>query len=118
MVTYFECYKFNREWLLVEMVLEIPSSEIDWESMVVPDGTLDRGNWQCPYLVQYLNAEGTEKICGTYEQPKDAAGPCRVAFFIFRDGARVLQTAYGDFDLTKAGRMPRRLKRIVAFEVD
>ena len=118
MVTYFGCYNFNEEWLLVEMALDTLSSEIDWDSMVVPDETLDEGDWQCPYMEQYLNADGTEKICETYDEPEEDENPCRVAFFIYRDGSRILRTAYGDFDLTKSEDLPKRLESIIEFEED
>ena len=98
MVTYFGCYKFNKEWLLVEMALNISSEEIDWDSIVVPDEELDESDWQCPYMEQYLNVDGTEKICETYDEPEEEVNPCRIAFFIYKEGSRTLRTPYGDFD--------------------
>ena len=118
MVPYFECYKYNKEWLLVEMILNVPTSEIDWDSMVVPDDTLDEGDWQCPYMEQFLNADGTEKLCEVYDDPKEDVNPSRIAFFIYREGSELLRTAYGDFDLTNAQKLPKRLKSIIEFEED
>ena len=118
MVSYFECYNFNEEWLLVEMILNIPTSEIDWDSMVVSDDTLDKGEWQCAYMEQFLNADGTEKLCEVYDEPKDDVNPSRVAFFIFREGSRVLRTVYGDFDLSNVKNLPNRLKSIIEFQED
>lgn len=118
MVSYFECYKYNKEWLLVEMILNVPTSEIDWDSMVVPDDTLDEEDWQCPYMEQFLNADGTEKLCEVYDDPKEDVNPSRIAFFIYREGSELLRTAYGDFDLTNAQKLPKRLKSIIEFEED
>ena len=118
MVTYFGCYEFNKEWLLVEMTLQMSSSEIDWNLIVVPDENLDEADWQCPYMEQYLSTDGTEKICDTYCEPKVDVNTCRVAFFIYREGSYVLRTPYGEFDLTSAEKLPARLKSIIEFEDD
>ena len=130
MVTYFGCYKFNKEWLLVEMALNISSAEIDWDSIIVPYGEVDWDSivvpyeelvgsaWQCPYMEQYLNADGTEKICETYDEPEEEVNPCRIAFFIYKEGSRTLRTPYGDFDLTNIEKLPKRLKSIIEFEED
>ena len=118
MVTYFRCYKFNKEWLLVEMALNISSEEIDWDSIVVPDEELDESDWQCPYMEQYLNVDGTEKICETYDEPEEEVNHCRIAFFIYKEGSRTLRTPYGDFDLTNVEKLPKRLKNIIEFEED
>jgi len=116
MVTYFSSYDYNEEWFLVEMVLNVSSAEIDWCAIEVPDEKLDKGNWQCAYLEQYLNADGTERICDLYDEPSPAINPCRVAFFIFKDGSQMLQTPYGSFDLTKTEKLPDRLAGIIEFE--
>jgi len=115
-VDFFACYNFKRKWLLVEMMLNVPSSEIDWCAMLVPDDDEPEDNWQCPYMEQYLNADGTEKICETYDEPQPDVNPCRVAFFIYKDGAEKLRTPYGDFDLTVVKPLPKRLKNIIEFE--
>ncbi len=118
MVRFWGCYEFNEEWLLIEMALNVANSEIDWGSFVVPDDTLDAGNWQCPYMEQYLNMDGTEKICETYNEPEEDVNPCRVAFFIYKDGSQILRTPYGDFDLVNTEKMPQRLQNIIEFEED
>jgi len=116
MVQYFGCYDFNKEWLLVEMVLNVSSSEIEWDAIVVPNDELDEEDWQCPYMEQYLNEDGTEKICETYDEPEKAVKPCRVAFFIYKDEAQTLRTPYGEFDLSKPRNLPKRLKHIITFD--
>ena len=40
MVKQYKCYRYNEEWLLIEMVLDIPSSEIDWMDIAVPNEEL------------------------------------------------------------------------------
>ena len=44
--------------------------------------------------------------------------PCRIAFFIYKEGSRTLRTPYGDFDLTNVEKLPKRLKNIIEFEED
>jgi len=60
-VASFSSYDFNKEWFLVEMAFNVSSAEIDWSAIIVPDEKLDKENWQCAYLEQYLNKDGTEK---------------------------------------------------------
>lgn len=100
------------------MALNISSAEIDWDSMVVPNENLDEGDWQCPYMEQYLNADGTEKICETYDEPEEEMNPCRIAFFIYKEDSHTLRTSYGEFNLTDVEKMPKRLKNIIEFDED
>lgn len=68
-------------------------------------------------MEQYLNADGTEKLCETYDLPADDARPCRVVFFLFKGGKdAVLHTPYGDFALNTGAKVPARLEGIVEFE--
>lgn len=114
-VEFYNCYDFNKEWYLIEMRLNICASEIEWGSITVPEKNVDRDNWQCAYLEQYLNENGTEKICDTYDVPKGNVNPCRVVFFIHKSSAKLLQTPYGNFKLSSAKALPERLKSIVEF---
>ena len=116
MVKEYHSYRFNDEWLLIEMVLDVASSEIDWMSISVPDENLDEGDWQCPYMEQYLNADGTEKLCEVYDEPEEDVCPCRVAFFICDTEQPVLRTPYGDFPLDGEEELPARLKGIIEFD--
>lgn len=114
---FFGCYDFNDEWYLVEMVLNEAPSKIDWAGIVVPEEGVDNSCWQCPYMEQYLNADGTKKLCETYDLPADDARPCRVVFFLFKGGKdAVLHTPYGDFALNTGAKVPARLEGIVEFE--
>ena len=114
-VKLYGCYDFNREWYLIEMLLDIAASNIDWGSFTVPEENVDRNDWQCAYLEQYLDETGTRRICDTYGVPHDNISSCRVVFFIYKSGATVLRTPYGDFELSSAGAVPKRLKRIIEF---
>lgn len=117
-VMFYDCYSYDDEWYLVEMLLDVPSSEIDWGDIVVPEDGTDESDWQCAYMEQYLNEDGTEKICETYDIPSDDVQPVRVAFFIYKDSADILSTPYGSFKLDDTKKMPARLKNIIEFEED
>ena len=115
-VKFYECYDFNEDWYLIEMMLEVPAFDIDWMGICVPEEGVRKADWQCAYMEQYLNEEGTEKICDTYDEPEENVEPCRVAFFIFKVAANILSTPYGDFPLSDAKPLPERLKDIIEFE--
>lgn len=85
-VKYCECYNYNAEWYIIEMLLDISARDIDWNEIYVPEEGIDRDSWQVPYMEQYLNESGTEKICETYETPKQSRKPCRVVFYIYKSG--------------------------------
>ena len=112
------CYDFNEEWYLVEMILDETPARIDWGAMTVSAEGVDRANWQCPYMEQYLNAQGSEKLCETFDLPREDVRPCRVVFFLFKDEqkAATLCTPYGDFALASGAKVPARLARIVELE--
>lgn len=115
-VPFYQCYDYGDDLLLVELLLDTPSDEIDWSAFVVPEEGIVPGNWQAPYLEQYLNPDGTQKLCPLYEEPRPAAKPCRVAFFLYKSSGQTLRTPYGDFDLTRAEPLPPRLTSLVEFE--
>lgn len=66
-VALFNCFKYKRNWLLIEMTLNVFSNEICWDKFVIPEPDVSEANWQVPYLEQYLNENGTEKICEIYD---------------------------------------------------
>ncbi len=110
------CYDFNKDAVLVEMILDDTPQSIDWAGFVVPNAELDRMRWQCPYMEQYLSLEGTEKLCGTYDVPKKENMPTRVAFFLFKTEDEILSTPYGDFSIKNMTPMPERLANIIEFD--
>jgi len=115
-VKHYGCYDYNEEWYLIELILDVSTSEIDWSNIFVPEHGTNKENWQVPYMEQYLNIDGTKKICETYEEPKEHIKPCRVVFFIFKDSSNVLSTPYGDFELRIESKVPERLERLIEFE--
>ncbi|MBQ7646976.1 MAG: hypothetical protein IJS94_06885 [Clostridia bacterium] len=118
-VKFFKSYDYLDEWLLVEMTLDLRPSEIDWSGFCVPEKDVDKDDWQVPYMEQYLNEDGTKKICETYCIPDTDGKPCRVAFFIFRRFfAHIFSTPYGDFELTDDEHAPDRLTDILEFYED
>lgn len=115
-VKFFECYNFNEQWYLIEMMLDVSASDIDWSNITVPQKGISKTDWQVPFMEQYLSKDGCAKICNTYDIPKENVCPCRVAFFIFKVSEQTLSTPYGDFLLSNANSVPERLKKIVEFE--
>ena len=125
MVREYSCYKYSKNWFLVEMVLDVKPSEIEFENIVVPDKLIKKSNWQCPYMEQYLNEDGTKKICETYDLPEDDSAPSRISFFIYNEYPKTLfskgkpqtlRTPYGEFELSDKEKVPGRLKKIIEFE--
>ena len=117
-VLFYGCYDFNDEWLLIEMLLDGTFKDIDWINIVVPEENMSPSNWQCAYLEQYLNEDGTERICDLYDVPAEAAAPCRVAFFLYKVGMPAVQTPFGSFDLSNPQPVPNRLIGVVEMESD
>ena len=114
--TYYGCYDHNAEWYLIELALNVSASEILWEDMYVPEPGVKREDQQAPYLEQYLNEDGTAKLCGTYEVPKGQSPSSRVAFFLYKVPAPTLSTPYGEFPLAAGEAVPRRLEGLIEFE--
>ena len=115
MVKSFGCYKYNRKWLLVEMLIDANVFEVKPGKFAVPDEKLNERDWQVPYMAQWLNEKGTKRICDVYSRPKVNSHPCRIAFFIYREDSKILRTPYGEFDLTNPQRLPWRLRFAVRF---
>lgn len=112
----YSCYDFNDKWYLIEMLIDVSASEISFDDFVVPEKGIDKTNWQCAYMEQYLNEDGTEKICDTYDSPDGDTSPCRTAFFIYKSPAKKLSTPFGKFSLKSDGEVPERLKKMIEFE--
>ena len=116
-VTFFDCYKFKWKWILVEMVIDEFSDKINLNHFLVPEDGRLKLDWQIAYLEQYLNTDGTEKICDLSETPQPSVRPCRIAFFIYKKRAgKVLRTPYGEFSIQEPKKLPERLKKIIEFK--
>lgn len=116
MVTLFNCFNYNEKWYLVEMAFDIPADSISFDEIVVPEEGVAKSDWQTVLAEQYLNADGTERICDLYEVPNDNAAASRVAFFIYKTGSHILRTPYGQFELKDEEDAPNRLKSIIEFD--
>lgn len=114
----YNCYRYNEEWYLIEMVLNIKPSDILFDEFVVPEKGVQPNNWQTAFLEQYLNESGTEKICDLYDVPKDELPYSHVAFFIYKVDAYVLRTPYGEFQLSSEMEVPHRLQQIIEIDED
>lgn len=118
MLTEYSCYNFNDEWYLAEMTLPVPPRDIAFDRIVVPEEGVTESNWQTVFAEQFLNNEGTERICDLYDIPDGNDSASRVAFFIFKTEAHVLKTPYGDFELSDAKEVPERLRSIIEIDED
>ena len=118
MVTLFNCFSFNEQWYLVEMALAIPPEEINFGKIVVPEEGAAPRDWQTVLAEQFLNSDGTERICDMYDTPDPGQTDSRVAFFIYKTDSHTLRTPYGDFELSDAEETPDRLKDIIEIDDD
>ena len=109
-------YDFNDTAILVEMIVDEFPEKIDFGSFCVPEKSLKQSDWQVAYIEQYLNLDGTDKLCETYDIPAEQSKPSRVAFFLFKTEAQGLSTPYGGFSLVHIQELPDRLAKIVEFD--
>ncbi|MBQ9149201.1 MAG: hypothetical protein IJX69_06535 [Oscillospiraceae bacterium] len=115
---FYGCYDFSDDLLLIEMQVDVSWKWIRWHKFQVPQPGMDPSNWQAPYLEQYLNEAGTERICDLYDTPAENTAPCRFTFFLFKTGAPKLVCPFGEFDLTAPEEVPARLQEVIEFEED
>jgi hypothetical protein len=118
MVAEFNCFNFNDEWYLVEMLLEVSPQDIEFDEFVVPEDDVPETDWQTVLAEQFLNQEGTKKICELYDTPDTNDSNSRIAFFIYKTDSHTLKTPYGDFELTDSEQVPERLKTIIEIDED
>lgn len=110
------CYDYDDERYLVEMLLDLDPSEVLLDDFVVPQDGVAPDDWQTAYLEQYFNEDGTQKICDLYDVPEEAMPYCRIAFFIYKVGADILKTPYGEFRLSGDRKTPPRLRNLIETE--
>jgi len=110
------CYDFNSEAILLEMIIDEYPNEIDFTEFCVPDDTQKKENWQVAYMEQFLNLDGTCKLCETYDTPTEQSKPTRVAFFLFKTENQKLSTPYGDFSIANPQQLPDRLVDLIEFD--
>lgn len=119
-VKLFECYDFNDEVYLIETVIDDSSDNIDWGEFTVPEKNAPESDWQVAYAEQYLNPDGTERICDLYDKPEEPVKPCRAAFFIYKTDTqeKKITTPYGTFGMENVEPVPERLLNCIEFESD
>ena len=118
MVTFFHCFNFNEDWYLVEMGLNLPPRAIPFDEIVVPEEGVRRSDWQTVLAEQFLNRDGTARICDLYDIPDTDEPVSRVAFYIYKTDSHILSTPYGQFELSDAEEAPDRLKAILEIDDD
>ena len=116
MMTVNGCYNFNKSYIVVELTLDMTPDEIDWFGFSVPDESLDEFDRITPHMEQYLTPDGTDKLCDAWDEPEEQEKPTRIAFFLRKSDCTVLETPYGNIDVSITDRLPLRLKEILEFE--
>ncbi len=111
-----KCYDFHEEVLLLDVVIEDQFQNIDLMEFTVPEEGCKKSDWQVPYMEQFLYCDKDEKLCPTYEEPDDDTSPVRICFFIFKGEGTILQTPYGNVDLSDPLPLPDSLAEIIEFD--
>ncbi len=109
-------YSFNKTHLLIELTLDMTPDEIDWFGFSVPEEGVDEFDRAVPHMEQYLTPDGTDKLCDAWDEPEEQLSPSRIAFFLRKTGAKLLETPYGDIDISSPQKTPERLREIMEFE--
>lgn len=110
------CYRFNRTHLLLEITLDMTPDEIDWFGFSVPEEGVDEFDRIAPHLEQFLTPDGTDTLCDPWDEPEEQEAPTRVAFFLRKSDATLLETPYGSISLEAPTATPDRLREILYFE--
>lgn len=110
------CYTFNKTHILIELTLDMTPDEIDWFGFSVPEEGVNEFERIIPYMEQYLTPNGTDKLCDAWDEPEEQESPTRVAFFLRKSDCNILETPYGNIELTVTEGLPLRLKEILEFE--
>lgn len=109
-------YGFNRTHVLVDITLDMTPDEIDWFGFSVPEEGVNEFDRIIPYMEQYLTPDGTDKLCDAWDEPEEQESPTRVAFFLRKSEGNVLETPYGNIDLSSPSKTPDALREIIEFE--
>jgi hypothetical protein len=109
-----ECYDYDENYYLIEMVLDENSEDVDIDAVIATDPDLEEQDWTLAISAQYLNADGTALISEPYEKPEPTE-PCRLVFFVDNFESKLLVTPYGEFELEGGNPLPKRLAEIVKF---
>ena len=116
MISLHGCYNFNKTHIVVELSLDMTPDEIDWFGFSVPEEGVDEFDRIIPHMEQYLTADGTDKLCDAWDEPEEQEKPTRIAFFLRKSNCNILETPYGNVDISVTERLPLRLKEILEYE--
>lgn len=109
-------YKYKKQVALIEMIIDELPDNIDFEGIYLGESETDM-NSQVPYLEQFLNIEGTERISSIYGELDVETKPTRFTFFLFlAQVGDVITTPYGNITIKEIVPLPNRLKSIIEFE--
>lgn len=101
--------------VLIETLIKRPDSHFSVNDFTQAQPGIPRDRWQAPYLVSFLDVEGTALIeCEHGETPKRDYYHCAFYLHFFQDG-KPLNTSYGERFCPEKTDMPERLKRLVPF---
>lgn len=113
-VTLFNCFDCNNGFLLIEAVINEPANKIDFSRFSVEQNASSNKEDRKLYAIQFLDPKGISRICDLFSIPGQSI-PCRIAFFVAKNGGEILNTPYGAFDLREPERLPDRLINCIDF---
>ena len=95
---------------LVELEITDVSGQIDLIEITQEIPGHPRSNWQVPYEEQYLHSSGKHPITPDVPWRQHQESELRLVFFFhYLDFSRPLLTPFGELELPKPKRKPRRL---------
>jgi len=112
-------YKFNENVGVVECFIEDEFISIKNKlgDFSIEDKTLPKKSWQAIYMEQYYNENKMEKICETYDEPKENSKNFWLVFFIFfLEEGQTLNTPYGNITVSELKNIPSIYKNTLDFE--
>jgi hypothetical protein len=104
--------------VLVEVLVSDADASFTVEDFVLENPHLARANWQAPWAVAFLTADGEQLLVDRWEPLPEGHPTFRVAFFVLGWQAdQALLTSYGALPGAPPASMPDRLVRLVPYEL-
>ena len=110
------CYRFNRQYLAIELTLPCTPDEIDWFGFSVPEENVGEFDRAVPHMEQYFSPDGKIKLCEAWEEPDQQEAPTRVVFFLRQTAGQYLDTPFGPVSLEDPQPLPPHLRELLEFE--
>ena len=110
------CYDFNKRYIAVDITFECSSDDIDWFGFSVPEENVDEFDRAVPHMEQYFSPDLSSKLCDAWDEPEEPINPVRVIFFLRKTSGDVLETPYGNIDISVLQRVPVNIKEMLEFE--